>query len=139
MPCETRYKSFQSKAAMKILIETIPYSKMRYPTVGDYFIKDGIVYIQVAKLGNWRYEACSIAHELVEFFVVKYQNIPLKKIDHFDDLFERKREEGNIDEPGDDPRAPYKTAHSVASGIERIVAAMLCVGWKKYSQKVDSL
>jgi len=129
---------------VNIFIKTIPFANMRYPSVGDYFIDhmdDGteVLVVCIARLGNWRYEACVTIHELVEIFIVKHQGIPFEKIDRFDEAFERRRKKGNTDEPGDDPRAPYKFAHCIASGVERVVAAVLGVSWKKYEAVCDKL
>ena len=46
--------------------------------------------------------------------------------------------EGNLDEPGDCPDAPYKRQHCVATGVERIMAAMLGVDWKAYEDDCNA-
>lgn len=126
---------------MNIFVKFIQFKDMRYPTVGDYFIDEqaNVLLIYIARLGDWRYEACVLIHELVEIFIVKHQGIAFEKIDRFDINFEKRRKKGNVDEPGDDPRAPYRFAHGIASGVERVVAAVLGVSWKKYEATCDKL
>lgn len=126
---------------IEILIKTIPHSQQRYPTVGDYVFnaeRDTVIFY-ISKLGDWRYEACVAIHELTEFFIIKMQGVKLEDIDKFDIAFEKRRKAGNTDEPGDDPKAPYRGAHCVATGVERILAALLGVCWKKYEAKINSL
>jgi len=47
--------------------------------------------------------------------------------------YERNRREGDLGEPGDDPRAPYYREHQFASGMERLMAAELGVDWQQYT------
>lgn len=54
-------------------------------------------------------------------------------------LCNRAAAEMDLDEPGDHTAAPYQREHSVATGVERILAALLDVKWKEYEAKVDSL
>ena len=53
--------------------------------------------------------------------------------------FEKARKKGNEDEPGDDPRAPYVVQHCIATGVERILAALLGVSWKRYEEAINRL
>lgn len=124
---------------MKIIIETIAHNRQRYPTCGDYFYEKEILNVRISKLANWRYEWCVLIHELVEIAIVKHQGISISQIDKFDKDFELCRAMHNTDEPGDDKRSPYKFAHCVATGVERVVAAVLGVCWKSYEEKINSL
>ncbi len=124
---------------MNIRILSIPHKQQRYETVGDYFRADGQLQVRVSKMSNWRYEACVLVHELVEIFIVKHQGIEFIEIDKFDKQFEKRRKRGNTDEPGDDKRSPYRMAHCVATGVERILAAILGVCWKEYEEEINSL
>ena len=125
----------------QINIQTIPHSQQRYETPGDYYFeKDSLdVQFRISELSDWRYEACITVHELVEFFIVRYQGINFEQIDKFDKTFERARKKGNHDEPGDDNFCPYHFAHCIASGVERIFAAVLGIKWKEYETEVNRL
>lgn len=95
--------------------------------------------ISVSKMNDWRYEFLVATHELCEVFICRHQGISQKQVDRFDMDYEKKRKPGNFDEPGDDPKAPYRNSHCIASGVERILAAALLVCWKDYCDKVESL
>jgi hypothetical protein len=124
---------------MNITVKTISHVQQRYETAGDYFYEKDTLHVRISKMANWRYEWCVLIHELVEIAIVKHQGISFAEIDKFDKDFELCRAMHNTDEPGDDERSPYKFAHCVASGVERIVAACLGVSWKKYESTLNAL
>ena len=125
---------------MNIIIKTIPHQNHRYETVGDWwFNRDGDLEVRVSKMGNWRYESLVALHELVEVLLCKHERISTASVDAFDIAFEKKRNAGNTDEPGDDAKSPYRIQHGIATGVERIVAALLGVDWNKYEAKINSL
>lgn len=125
---------------MNVIIKVIPHKKQRYPTVGDWFFrKNGDLVICVSSMNNWRYEMLVALHELTEVLICKHKKISQKSVDRFDISFEKKRNPGNEDEPGDDLKAPYRDQHCIATGIERILAAELGVAWKTYEAKINSL
>jgi hypothetical protein len=125
---------------MNIDIKTIPHKEQRYPTVGDwYYTKEGVLIIRISCLDDWRMEACVAIHEFVECVLCHYMGVTQQMVDEFDTKFENNRPYGNTDEPGDNPRAPYRIQHCIATGVERIVASFLGFSWKKYDDKVNSL
>ena len=124
---------------MKINIEVIPHKQERYNTIGDYWIDDKeVVQIRVSELGNRnqtdarRYEFLVILHELIEMGLCKFAGVDFRSIDNFDKDYESQRQPEDMAEPGDDPKAPYKKQHLIATGIEKIVAAELGVDWQTY-------
>ena len=90
-------------------------------------------------MSDWRYSFLVSVHELIEYGIVMHQRIPLSKITAFDIQFEKKRKKGNTDEPGDDPKCPYRKAHQFATMCEKLLAQMLGVKWKIYEKEVNSL
>lgn len=142
---------------MKIVIETIPHEKQRYPTVGDWFYQmessltpeggksEEVLFIKVSELGDWRYNACVAVHELVEVLKCKQDGVTQEQVDKFDMDFEQCRAKGHLTkeqeatEPGDVPTAPYQNQHCFATGIERLLAAALNVKWTEYADKIESL
>lgn len=125
---------------MKIQIETIPHDAQRYPTIGDYWQKDGIVHIRVSEMHDWRYVILVAVHELIESMITRYRGISEEAIGAFDMEFEHKREQGLVrGEPGDAPDAPYRREHFFATNVERLLAAELGVDWAIYETYADSL
>lgn len=128
---------------MKTIIETIPHDQQRYPTVGDWFYDaEGNLYIKVSKLSDTKREFLVKLHEYVEVKLCEEAGITQQQVDEFDVMFEDEREKGihSIDdEPGDDPRAPYRKQHFIATTIERIAAEALAVDWESYADEVANL
>lgn len=128
---------------MNITITTTPYSKMRYPSVGDWLTEEnGDIKIIVAETGNPDYNFLIALHELVEVKLCLARGITQKQVDEFDMAFEEQRKKSitlSTAEPGDNRFAPYRKEHCTATGIERILAAELGVVWHDYEEKLNSL
>ena len=119
---------------MKIVIESIDHAKQRYPTAGDYWRdKDGTLHIVVSKMADRRYELLVALHELIKVSLVDHRGISHNAIDEFD------IGHPELDEPGDDPRAPYHREHMAASKIEREMAKELDVDWSAYDAAIEAL
>jgi hypothetical protein len=86
--------------------------------MGDYLIdQNGDLQIYVSKIKDE--EDWSIAlHELVESLLALKRKIPFEAIDAFDIEFEKSRKEGNMNEPGDNSKAPYFKEHEFACILE---------------------
>lgn len=137
---------------MKILIETIPHSEQRYPTVGDWQWKtvdqlglvkpstidssEPVLHIKVSQMSDWRYEVLVGLHEAIEAILCKQASVTEQEVDAFDFNFSLAHFEG---EPGDDQHAPYHTQHMDATMIETFVADKLHVDWAEYEKEIDSL
>jgi len=78
-------------------------------------------------------------HELVEAYLCQKAGIPDEVVTAFDKAFEAKRQPGNTDEPGDDPEAPYRHEHRIATIVEMIVADAANVDWHKHEANVNAL
>lgn len=122
---------------MKIHIETIPHHRQRYDSCGDYWVDgEGTLQIRVSATGDWREEFLIALHELIEKALCVDVGITDEEVDEFDmtwvphDL---------LDEPGDDPEAPYHQAHFFATRIEKDVAVLLGVKWAAYAKRIASL
>lgn len=125
---------------MKILIETIPHSQQRYETVGDYkYIEDGTLHITVSEMHDDRYCSLVAIHELIEAKLTEWKGIKEQAITDFDMSFEDKREDGNIDEPGFDEKAPYLLEHTFATSVELGMCAMAGISWTAYEKVINSL
>src|SRR5271154_2592588 len=126
---------------MIIDVKVIPHSEQRYATVGDWFFnkENSRLTIRVSAMGDGNYEFLVAMHEQIEAMLCIERGICEKEITVFDKNFEANRAEGNTDEPGDDPKAPYKKEHFFATSVERLMAAELGVDWGKYDEAVYSL
>lgn len=114
-----------------ISFKSIKHKSQRYCTVGDYYFKGKELQVRVSKM-NEDYEFLVLVHELIEWFLIKKKDIPIKKIDQWD---------MNCDdvEPGNNPKAPYYEEHKFATSIEKKLAKKIGVNWDEYSFIVDSL
>lgn len=123
------------------VIKTIPHKSQRYETSGDYWREKHRVHIRVSDLQDKDMEFILMCHELIEHYLAEKNKIKISDIDSFDKKFEAERARGlhGNDEPGDDPKAPYYEYHQLATGIERMLAAILKVDWQEYDGKVVNL
>lgn len=81
-------------------------------------------------------------HELAEVLICKHRNISQTSVDRFDKQFEKDRakgKHGEDDEPGDDPKAPYRRAHFFATNVETMLSAELGVNWSQYESELYKL
>ena len=126
---------------MKIVIETIPHERHRYPTVGDYWIDpDNTLQIRVSSLGNELQEVAVAIHELIEVMLCRQRGIDLQSIDEFDMEYERSRTpEDQTSEPGDAIDAPYRLEHRFAENIERQFIHEAGIDWDEYNEKVENV
>ena len=124
----------------EINIKIIPHNEQRYETCGDYYCdENGVTQIRVSEMCDIRHTYLVMIHELAEVMLTDIGNIPESEISKFDIDFENKRQEGNFDEPGDDPEAPYVYQHCIATAIERVMCVELGCLWKKYEEECNSL
>jgi hypothetical protein len=124
----------------RINVLAIPHKEQRYPTVGDWWYdEEGVLQIRVSKLSSWRLEALIVVHELVEVLLCKHDRVSTESVDKFDMAYEKARKRGDESEPGDSPKAPYRRQHCVATGVERILAALLGVCWSDYERELNEL
>lgn len=138
-----------SRKLPKIIIKSIPHSKQRYDTAGDYLERqDGTLEYRVSVFGD-EYKQLAVAlHELVESFLCKKWGISWDEVDRFDIAYEKARSEGKKvapcgckiqDEVGDDIHAPYHKAHKIATEIERKFVEALGYDWDEYNKEIWEL
>jgi hypothetical protein len=124
---------------MNAQIKSIPHKEHRYPTVGDYWLdENGVTQFRVSDMANEDYHFLVAIHEMVEEHLTRRCGIHEADIKAFDEAFEAKRAEGNENEPGDDPAAPYRKEHRFAENIERQIALEIGVDWAEYSRVVNA-
>jgi hypothetical protein len=126
-------------ALRPIMVIPVRHDQQRYDTVGDYQTTDGGVSVLISKTSDWRHFVLVAIHELVEWSLTVQRRIPEATIDAFDIAFETNRQPGNEDEPGHDPRSPYRHEHRFAEVIERLLATELGVDWDEYDRAIMDL
>jgi hypothetical protein len=125
---------------LRIVVEEIPHAQQRYPTVGDWWVAaDGTWHVRVSNTGKWQHAMLVAIHELVEMTLCVERGIREDAVTQFDLDFEAARPEGNTDEPGDSPYAPYQKEHQFATTVELLLATELGVKWKDYERAIEAL
>jgi hypothetical protein len=125
---------------MKIVIEVIPHSSQRYPTVGDWYRdQEDTLHIKVSNMNNSKYEFLVAFHELIEEALCHDREIQQDIVDEYDKKYEAARSENDTSEPGDSKLAPYRKEHFFATSLERLMAAELGVDWSDYDEAVVNL
>lgn len=124
---------------MRTIIDTIPHKNHRYETVGDYWEENGEQRIVVSQMDDEKMEFLVQLHEFIESSLCRFAGIKEPDVKAFDEQFEAARKEGNTDEPGFDSNAPYNRQHTIATGIEFMIAAEIGVDINKYDAAVNSL
>jgi hypothetical protein len=115
----------------------VPQSEQRYDSLGDYFWDEkdpDLLHVKISRFEDWRMCWLVMHHELSEYGMCLHEGILESDIMAFDVEFESRRLPGNDDEPGDDPKAPYRKQHLIAEGLEKVLAAEMGVDWKAYGQ-----
>lgn len=93
-------------------------------------------------MADWRYVRLVAIHEIVESTLCRGAGVSEADIDQFDMQFEADRKLGrhsDDDEPGDDPKAPYRRQHLMATAIEKMLAAAMGVDWHAYEEAINAL
>ena len=73
-------------------------------------------------------------HGLVEALLCKAHRVTTEAVDAWD-MGPGKE----LEEPGDDPRAPYHREHEFASCVERLLAHEFDIEWNGYEDPLDAL
>jgi hypothetical protein len=131
---------------VKINIEVIPHKDQRCGITGEWWTDaDGIFQVRVSRMGDKRYEALHIVHEIAEWAAsLMHPDIMDDKItDAYDEDFLRKRENGELpvklEEPGFGPGCPYGDGHHIGTGFEMILCPIMGVNWTNYEARVDEV
>ena len=112
----------------------IPHTDQQYDTAGNYWDDGHEWKLRVSRMGDWRYEFLVTIHELIEMALTKHEGIEWEDIDDFD-----MNEGKDSDDPGTMPQAPYHRQHMFAMDIEKKLARVLNVNWKKYDSSFAEL
>ena len=125
---------------MNIESKTIPYIEQRYQTCGDYWSDESGQHFRINDMGNKDYEFLVFIHELIEEHLTLRRGLTEPEIMFFDEMWEKERLAGKWkedDEPGHDPRAPYRNEHVFSENIERLIAGQMGIDWNAYGDAVS--
>lgn len=126
---------------LDIKITTQPVKLVRAEQSGDWWLwKDGMISACVVENTYPPDSELMIAiHELIEAWLCRRNGVSEQAVVDFDLMFEEERRSGhhgNSDEPGDDPRSPYRNEHQAATHVERAVGSALGVSWQEHERLV---
>jgi hypothetical protein len=129
---------------MNYEIKSIPADQQRYPTCGDYWDDTDaegkpVKRFRVSDMDNEDYHFLVSIHEQIEEHLTRRRGLTEPEIKAFDEKYEAEREAGlhsDDDEPGFDPAAPYLREHTIATGIEMMLAGHMGISWGEYDKAV---
>ena len=123
---------------MNIHIQVIPPSQMRPEVDGAdwYFDSKGDLQVRVCPMSDQRMEIALAIHEAFEALLCKHDGVTVKEVDAFDKQYDLDHADDNDIEAGDDPAAPYRRQHSMASAVERMYVAWVDLSWEIYDQEL---
>lgn len=121
---------------MNLHATIIPEEQQRSEVNGAdwFFDASGDLQVRVSPLSDWRYEILLQVHELIEAILCAHDGVPQSAVDQFDLEYDKTHTFDT--NAGDDPKAPYKIQHSVATAVERILAAHMKVDWETYDKEL---
>ncbi len=115
-------------------VNIVPHREQKYPTSGNWWFEEGDqLVVTVSDLGDPRFNALVAAHEIVEALLCRERGIADEAVTKFD------TDHLELEEPGDDPRAPYHAEHMSASVVEHALAALLGIDWNLYTEAFSKL
>lgn len=109
----------------------------RYASIDDYFDpiihnEDALIFrTTVGNMGNTDYEFLVFIHAITEQYLCYKHKVKDAEITKFD------MDNPQLDDPGNDPKAPYHLEHMVANDIEATLSVALGVDWKKYEDAIE--
>lgn len=124
------------------VINSTDIESARYPTLGDFFFKDGIRHFVITNTGDDVMDDLIFIHEFIEEVLTRNAGIPEEEILKHDLWVEEEIKKGNYPddaEPGEHKKSPYKKQHLFAEKIEKMVAKKLGIDWEKYSNNLNKL
>ena len=124
---------------MNITIKTVAPSQMRPGVDGaDWYLdKDGLQ-VRVCPMSLEKMEIALALHEVFEALLCLHDGVTVKQVDEFDQQYDRDHPNETDCEAGDDPAAPYKVQHSLATAVERIYTAHVGLDWRTYDDELNA-
>lgn len=124
---------------MNIFIRTI-HEKEHRPGISGadwFFDRNGDLQVRVSKLSDWKREMCLAVHELFEALCCRNNGVSHHAVDEFDKQYDATHSSDL--NAGDDPLCIYAREHTLATAVERILAAEYRIQWHDYDQELASI
>lgn len=124
---------------MNICVKIVDESQHRPGISGAdwFFDAKGDLQVRVSKLSDWRREMCLAFHEAIEAVLCRFRGVSQQAVDAFDEHYDQTH--ASDLNAGDDPLAPYAREHTLATSVERMLAAELYVQWKEYDDELAAI
>lgn len=118
---------------MKIAIKTVKQSDQRYCTCDDWKRNGDTMEILVSEMGDDEMNFLIAIHAMIEAFLCERDGVKEEDVTKFD------MENMDLDNPGDNPKAPYNKQHLIATLIECQLASYLGIPWKLYEERISEI
>ena len=123
---------------------TLPWKQLRsHPDIGDYQVNadNSPAVIAAADTGDDISNCAVLIHEIVESLYNWVHGVKEQDVTRFDQMWFKEQEEGKHredDEPGYDPRAPYRDGHLVAERVEREFLIQCGLTWEQHMENCEN-
>lgn len=126
----------KKKSKIFVHLSTDNIKDHRYRSIDDWDnpseTLDGLIFsTQTADMGNMDYNFLVLMHALVEQYLCHKHKITDEQVTGFD------MAHPEMDDPGEDPKAPYHKQHQIANDIESTLSVALGVKWFDYETAID--
>lgn len=133
------------KKPLQFVALTLPWKQLPdYPDIGSWKVNadNSPAFIGCADTGDDISNAAILLHEFIEVMYCWAHGIKEKAVSEFDQMWFKEQEEGkhrDDEEPGYDPRAPYRDGHLVAERFEREFVTQMGMLWGQHELNCESV
>ncbi len=124
---------------MIAILHDSPKHLIRSNQVGDWRYTDQTLIASASNELNDGSKMAVLIHELIECYLCQKHSITDESVVAFDDMYEKERADGkhgDVEEPGDDPRSPYRDEHQAATHVEWAVCSALGIPWRDHENSL---
>lgn len=128
------------KKPLQFVALTLPWKQLPdYPDIGSWKTNsdNSPAFIGCADTGDDISNAAILLHEFIEVMMCWIHGVTEESVSTFDQMWFKERDEGkhsNDDEPGYDPRSPYRDWHIVAERFEREFIQQAGMMWEHHEE-----
>lgn len=134
----------QSKPIQFVCL-TLPWKQLPdYPDIGSWKVNadNSPAFVGAADTGDDRSNMAILLHEIVEVFLCWVHGVKEEDVTAFDKKWFFEQGQGKHkedDEPGYDPRSPYRDWHLVAERFEREFITQCGMMWEHHEQNCNNV
>jgi hypothetical protein len=124
---------------------TLPHKQLPdYPDCGSWKVNadNSPAFIGAADTGDDISNAAILLHEFIEVMMCWIHGVKEESVSKFDKMWFEEQEKGlhtSDDEPGYDPRAPYRDWHLVAERFEREFVVQAGMMWNQHCENINKV